>query len=151
MSVSCGGAGPCFSLAARGKAALDLWSVYRGRLLPNQTNQGENNMNNAHGPKPSGRASFPRMLKITLSLLALTALISGCGGGGSGSSSAPSGSSSYQVGGTLTGLSSGTSVTLKNGSDSLMLNSNGSFAFPTQETSGITYDVTVGTDEHRLS
>ena len=108
-------------------------------------------MNNAHGPKPSGRASFPRILKITLSLLALTALISGCGGGGSGSSSAPSGSSSYQVGGTLTGLSSGTSVTLKNGSDSLMLNSNGSFAFPTQETSGITYDVTVGTDEHRLS
>ena len=41
LSVSCGGAGPRFLLTACGKAALDLWSVYRGRLLPNQTNQGE--------------------------------------------------------------------------------------------------------------
>ena len=82
--------------------------------------------------------------------LALNLLLTACGGGGgggsSGSSSAPSGSSSYQVGGTLTGLSSGTSVTLKNGSDSLMLNSNGSFVFPTHEASGSTYDVTVGTE-----
>ncbi len=82
------------------------------------------------------------------SALALSLVLTACGGGGGGGggSSATSGSSSYQVGGTLTGLSSGTSVTLKNGSASLTLAGNGAFSFPTQEASGSTYDVTVGTE-----
>ena len=48
----------------------------------------------------------------------------------------------YNVGVNLTGLSSGT-VILKNGSDSLPLNTNGSFNFPTPLASGDTYAVSV--------
>lgn len=51
----------------------------------------------------------------------------------------------FTIGGTLSGLNTGTSVTLlDNGSDSLTIAANGSFAFKTALASGVTYNVTVG-------
>ena len=47
----------------------------------------------------------------------------------------------YQVGGSISGLAS--AVTLNDGTDSLVLSSNGTFAFPTSVSSGGTYAVTV--------
>ena len=52
----------------------------------------------------------------------------------------------YTIGGTLSGLGAGLSVTLLNsGGDALVRNANGSFAFATALASGATYAVTVGT------
>jgi hypothetical protein len=48
---------------------------------------------------------------------------------------------SYQLGGTVTGLAS--SVTLQNGSDTVVLSANGAFVFPASVASGDTYAVTV--------
>ncbi len=51
----------------------------------------------------------------------------------------------YTVGGTLTGLAAGASVTLlDNGADALSLTANGSFAFSQSEAAGSAYSVTVG-------
>ena len=48
------------------------------------------------------------------------------------------------VGGAISGLSSGTSVTLQNnGTDSFVASSNGAFVFPTAIANGATYNVTV--------
>ena len=59
-----------------------------------------------------------------------------------GCSSAPS----YTIGGSVSGLASGTSATLlDNGGDSLTVSSNTSFTFPTALDSGAMYAVTVGT------
>ena len=50
------------------------------------------------------------------------------------------------VGGLISGLDSGTSVTLQdNGTDSLLVSNNGSFVFPTTLTNGASYSVTVFT------
>lgn len=52
----------------------------------------------------------------------------------------------YTVGGTVTGLQSLTSLTLQNnGQDSLVINSDGSYTFPTSVTQGSPYSVTVST------
>jgi hypothetical protein len=52
--------------------------------------------------------------------------------------------SAFTVGGTLTGLPAGDTVTLQdNGSDNLTLNTNGTFTFPTALPSGQSYSVTV--------
>ena len=52
----------------------------------------------------------------------------------------------YTIGGTVSGLNTGTSVTLlDNGSDSLTVTANGTFTFKTALASGATYSVTVGT------
>ena len=52
----------------------------------------------------------------------------------------------FTIGGTLSGLGSGHSVTLlDNGSDSLALTANGTFTFATALPTGATYSVTVGT------
>jgi N-acetylneuraminic acid mutarotase len=52
----------------------------------------------------------------------------------------------FSVGGMLTGLAPGLSVTLlNNGGDSLMRSVNGAFTFPTSLSSGAAYAVTVGT------
>lgn len=67
-------------------------------------------------------------------LAALSALIAGCGGAATDAS----------IGGTVAGLGSGLSVTLQdNGTDSLAVASNGSFAFHTQLATGATYSVGV--------
>ncbi|MGP0020214.1 MAG: beta strand repeat-containing protein [Candidatus Sulfotelmatobacter sp.] len=53
----------------------------------------------------------------------------------------------YTIGGTLSGLSASTSVTLlDNGTNSLTLSANGAFTFTTPIASGSTYNVTVGTE-----
>jgi len=67
-------------------------------------------------------------------------LLSSCGGGG-GSNLSPG---QYLVGGTVTGLASGTSVALRNGAgDTITVSANGSFTFSTPEASGASYAVTV--------
>jgi hypothetical protein len=54
--------------------------------------------------------------------------------------------SSFTIGGTVSGLNSGTSVTLlDNGTDALKVTANGSFTFKTALATGATYKVTVGT------
>jgi hypothetical protein len=52
---------------------------------------------------------------------------------------------SSSVGGTVSGLAAGTSVTLRNGSLLLPIATNGTFAFPGTLAAGSTYDVTVAT------
>ena len=55
-------------------------------------------------------------------------------------------SSKFTIGGTVSGLSTGTSVTLlDNGADSLTLTANGGFTFKTALATGAAYSVTVGT------
>ena len=52
----------------------------------------------------------------------------------------------YTIGGTVSGLNSGTSVTLlDNGGNSLTVTANGIFTFKTALASGATYNVTVST------
>ena len=79
-----------------------------------------------------------RILIISLPLVVLTA----CGGGGT----TPPSTSTYTIGGTVSGLSSGASVVLlDNGGDSLKLTANGAFTFATPLAGGAAYAVTVGT------
>ena len=81
-------------------------------------------------------------------MLTLTLLLSACGGGG-GSSSPSAGvtppASAYTVGGTVSGLAPGASITLydKQTGETLALGSDGSFAFTTAQASGTNYAVTV--------
>src|SRR6267143_785465 len=78
-----------------------------------------------------------RRIAVALALLVLTS----CGGSGSAPSSAPS---TFQIGGTVSGLTSGASLTLSdNGTDSLTVNANGMFTFGVQLGSGATYSVAV--------
>ena len=51
--------------------------------------------------------------------------------------------SSFTVGGTVSGLAAGNSVTLHNGADTLVVSANAGFAFPTAVLSGNGYTVTV--------
>ena len=69
--------------------------------------------------------------------------LAACGGGGGGSSAS---SSTYSIGGTVSGLSTGGSVVLKdNGSDATTVSANGNFIFSAQLPAGSPYFVTVGT------
>ena len=57
----------------------------------------------------------------------------------------------FTIGGTVSGLTTGTSVTLlDNGSDSLAVTANGKFTFKTALATGATYNVTVGTQPSGL-
>lgn len=65
---------------------------------------------------------------------ALTLTLAGCGGGNSGAT----------IGGSVSGLATGTSTVLQNnGSDSLTVTANGSFSFATSVAANGTYAVTV--------
>jgi uncharacterized protein YkwD len=87
-----------------------------------------------------------------LSILLLSALLTACGGGGSGSSSSGSSSNggssststSYTVGGSISGLSGAASLSL-NGGAAQPVSSDGSFVFSASLASGDTYAVTVVT------
>jgi hypothetical protein len=69
---------------------------------------------------------------FTRTALCTAFVLAGCGGGGA------------QVGGTVSGLASDTTVTLQdNGSDSLAVSANGSFAFATDVDGGGAYNVTI--------
>ena len=71
-----------------------------------------------------------------------TALIS-CSGGGT---------STYTVGGTVSGLTSGTLVLKNNNGDDLTINANStSFTFASTKTSGAVYSVTVGSQPNGLT
>lgn len=75
-----------------------------------------------------------------LALIATLAL-TGCGGGSGSGSSGPT---TYTLGGTLSGLAAGQSVSLQdNGGDTLQLNANGPFSFPMSLATGSAYTVTV--------
>ena len=74
-----------------------------------------------------------RPVAVALALLVLTS----CGGGGS----APS---TFQIGGTVSGLTSGASLTLSdNGTDSLTVNTNGMFTFPSALKPGASYTIAI--------
>lgn len=92
-----------------------------------------------------------------LLVLAPQLLLVACGGGGGGGAAAPAPASSgagsgaptpatYTVGGTVAGLSSGSSLTLlNNGGNSFPVTANGAFTFGTALAGGAAYAVTVGT------
>lgn len=68
-------------------------------------------------------------------------LIAACsGGGGGGGASTPS-PSIYLLGGTVTGLAPGGTLTLSNGSDVVAVNANGNFSFPRKLSAGESYTV----------
>jgi hypothetical protein len=68
---------------------------------------------------------------LTCTALCIAFVLAGCGGGA-------------QIGGTVSGLASGATVTLQdNGSDSLTVSANGSFTFLTNIDGDATYDVTI--------
>jgi len=70
-------------------------------------------------------------------------MLLGCGAGG-GEEGGDGGAASYAIGGTVTGLTDTLSLQ-NNGSDSLSVSANGSFAFPAKLQAGATYNVTVST------
>jgi autotransporter-associated beta strand protein len=73
-------------------------------------------------------------------------IFAGCGGGGggAGTSAVSSSTTTYSIGGSVSGLASGTQVTLQNnGADGLTLSANGAFTFTTQVAANDTYSVTV--------
>jgi hypothetical protein len=74
-------------------------------------------------------------------LLFVIACLGGCGGDDDGTRPP---AATYTIGGQLSGLESGASVTLRNnGADDLTLTANGSFTFGVAIADGNTYDVTV--------
>jgi DNA-binding beta-propeller fold protein YncE len=76
-------------------------------------------------------------------------MLSACGGGGSSSNSSSSGSttSSFDIGGTISGLSASGLVLTDNGGDSLTVSSNASsFTFSQALAAGTSYDVAVSTN-----
>jgi 6-phosphogluconolactonase len=85
----------------------------------------------------------PRVANISCRVLALSVLIGilfglGCAGGGSSSSRAPV---TYNIGGTVSGLS-GTGLVLQNNvGNNLSVSANGSFTFTTAIASGGSYNV----------
>lgn len=85
------------------------------------------------------------LYKTKIALLAMTsAMLLGCGGGGGSSSSGST--PQYTIGGTVTGLTSFKSLTLKNnGTDDLVITADGSFNFATAINANTTYAVTVST------
>ena len=86
-------------------------------------------------------------LLVPLAMLALSA----CGGGSSSSPSSPP-TTSYTIGGTLSGLLGGRTVILQvNGGDSLTLTSNGAFQFSSAIASGTVYTVAVSSQPGGLN
>ncbi|KQQ89210.1 hypothetical protein [Massilia sp. Leaf139] len=88
--------------------------------------------------------------------VAVMALVAGCGGGGGGGGGGgttpppPAGGTppvtpvtEFTLGGTVSGLGAGASVTLANGSESLPVNANGAFTFATKLKAGTAYDIKV--------
>ena len=81
-------------------------------------------------------------------VLVLCGLLAACGGGGGGGGGggAPASIQAYSIGGSVSGLRAGTSVTLlDNGGSPLQVSADGSFTLPTPLASGSAYVVTVGT------
>ena len=82
------------------------------------------------------RICLVKFFRFVLPLIAL--FLAACGG------SNPTPSASYSVGGTLTGLAVGNSITLSNnGVDKLTLTANGAFTFPVKLAGGVPYKLTL--------
>jgi len=79
-----------------------------------------------------------KVLSCVVSLVSLAAC-----GGGSGSTPGTMSAATYAVGGSVSGLSSGVSVSLKNGADLIKVSANGAFTFPSALASGSAYDVSI--------
>jgi len=81
---------------------------------------------------------------LTISISSLLTACGGSSGGGGGSTPPPPAATTYTVGGTLSGLASGNSITLTdNGSDNLKLTANGAFTFATPLDSAAAYNLTI--------
>jgi sugar lactone lactonase YvrE len=100
------------------------------------------------------RDIYPYKLKrivMTISLRqaaigSLCLFLAACGGNGeSGQSGSAGGASSKTIGGTVSGLSSGSLQLLDNGANALTVNANGAFSFTMPVASNQPYAVTVGT------
>jgi hypothetical protein len=84
--------------------------------------------------------------RVLAAALAAAALVSDCGGGGGaygGGSGGGGGGPTYTIGGTVTGLSSGTLVLQDNGGDNHSITVDGGFTFATSLPYLASYDVTV--------
>eukprot|EP01030_Chromulinospumella_sphaerica_P002628 gene2628-2570_t len=74
------------------------------------------------------------------------ALLAGCGGGDDNNGTPPPSAGAFSIGGAVSGLGAGKTVTLQNaGKDDLTVNANGNFVFATRLDNGIAYAVTVKT------
>lgn len=100
--------------------------------------------------KASARRHTPRVRPLLrpvgrIAPLGLAAaLLAGCGGGDD--DGAPPVVGVYTIGGSVSGLGAGKTVTLQNnGADDLPLNANGAFTFPTRLDAGVAYAVSVRT------
>lgn len=86
------------------------------------------------------------LLRVSASALLLSLASCGGGGGSGGGGTTPPVVVEYTIGGTLTGLPSGTEVALRNnGGTQLRLTADGAFVFPDKVTAGSGYAVTVAT------
>ncbi len=84
---------------------------------------------------------------IFLPVLVLSLLLAGCGGGGGsgGGTTSPTAAPTYWVGGSVTGLPAGQSVTLlDNGVSGVDVSADGTFQFPDQLANGANYAITIG-------
>jgi 6-phosphogluconolactonase (cycloisomerase 2 family) len=101
-----------------------------------------------HFPHAKTRGELMRRRRAMVRMVAAVAAVAGldaCGGGGGGGGDPPP-PPAYSVGGSVSGLATGDSVTLTNNhTDSLKVASNGAFTFSTQLTSGTAYTVAVAT------
>jgi large repetitive protein len=78
-----------------------------------------------------------------LSCIVCLVSLAACGGGSGSTPGTMSPPTTYTVGGSVSGLSSGVSVSLKNGSASVKVSANGAFTFPSALASGSAYDVSI--------
>jgi DNA-binding beta-propeller fold protein YncE len=88
---------------------------------------------------------FHSRLRAACCPLVLTSalLLSACGGGADTPPAEP-GASTFTLGGTVTGLAAGASITLTNGDASATVERNGTFAFPSRLAAGSGYAVGIG-------
>jgi len=84
------------------------------------------------------------VILISFALAACSGLPGGSGSGGSGGSGGGTGTGPFTVGGTVSGLAAGASLTLQNnGADNLTVSANGTFTFHTAIVANKPYFVTV--------
>lgn len=103
-------------------------------------------MNFAHPLRRLHHAYASTHASLRVAPVAFTvALLAACGGGGDEGTSPPM-AGAYTIGGALSGLAAGRTVTLQNNAENdLVLSANGNFAFTTLLSQGVAYAVTIKT------